>query len=386
MPAGKTAFISRWSEKLFPHTWKALQSCVESKLSPGLVAGWWLADEDVCHIRALGHRRLTPSAQPMLEETVFDVASLTKPLATAALAAVFAERGLIDWDDDIRKFLPGACTSGITLRHLLSHTAGYPAEIPFWKEIDALFGKKYPGRTLYDVPVSERKSAMRELAIQAKPEAAPGKKTVYSDVSYILLGFALEEAAGMSLDSAVNTHVWSRIGLKHSFFSITNRSPQKGIMNDVAATEDCPWRGAVMQGQVHDENCWAMGGCGGHAGMFSTAEDVLRISASFIKGFFSKRMLDQLWTRVAKPEGCRRTPGWDTPSGDIPAVGSGFSPQTVGHLGFTGTSIWIDPDKGLAMTLLANRVHPVRGENIFKQFRPVFHAALHSDLRALNKI
>ena len=138
----------------------------------------------------------------------------------------------------------------------------------------------------------------------------------------------------------------------------------------------------MLQGQVHDDNCWAMGGYAGHAGVFGCAEDVLRFAARLLGGFFPKEILGALWTRVALPVGCERTLGWDTPSGLLSSAGKKASARMVGHLGFTGTSLWIDPVEGWAVTLLSNRVHPSRDNQKIRSFRPVFHDTLAEELAA----
>lgn len=185
----------------------------------------------------------------------------------------------------------------------------------------------------------------------------------------------------MSLDRAVEDLVWRPMGVKGAYYRKVDRSPLEGREERVAATENCPWRGAVIQGQVHDDNCWAMGGVAGHAGAFGTVMDVLRFASRWCTGFFVAETVSRAWTRVVAPTGCSRTLGWDTPSGESPSVGRLFSQRSVGHLGFTGTSLWIDPDAELAVTLLSNRVHPSRDNIAIRAFRPKIHEAIRADLR-----
>jgi CubicO group peptidase (beta-lactamase class C family) len=169
------------------------------------------------------------------------------------------------------------------------------------------------------------------------------------------------------------------MGLEKSFYTRTIKSVEEGGLDYCAATEKCPWRGGVLQGQVHDDNCWAMGGYGGHAGVFAPVGDVLRFTAALFGGFLSYDTLKTMWSPVMGG----RTYGWDVPSGDEPSVGKVFGLpryRAVGHLGFTGTSLWVLPKNGLAIALLSNRVHPSRDNILIKSFRSQVHEALAEDL------
>lgn len=314
----------------------------------------------------------------MCADTVFDLASLSKVMGTATLAAILVERGWIGWDSPLDALLPGSKFPGVSVRHLLSHTAGFAAWAPFWEKLR----ERFPPGSLFEVPIAERQSAMREFVLASKTEAAPGVRALYSDVSFLLLGFALEEVTRLPLDQAIETYVLRPMGITGARYFRTDRAPAQGLNEEIAATEKCTWRGSVLQGQVHDDNCWSMGGYGGHAGIFANAADVLKFGAHLLSGFLSKSTLTTAWTRVASPPACERTAGWDTPSGDTPSVGRKFSTRSVGHLGFTGTSLWIDPDAGVAVTLLSNRVHFGRENTLIRAFRPAFHDAIREDLKA----
>lgn len=367
---------------VFPKTFAVVREGIESGVAPGVVAGLWNSNNSgKIHLIAHGLRRRIPTELPMTLETPFDLASVTKVMGTAALAARLVDRGWIDWDTPMRSILPSAKGGdGITLRHLLSHTAGYVAWIPFWEKIRERASRDVPGAPLHSVDILERQRWMREFVFGIAPEAAPGERAVYSDISFLLLGFALEEVTRMPLDRAVRELVWEPMGVNGAFYRRVDRAAKEDVLEKVAATEDCPWRGGVLQGQVHDDNCWSMGGYAGHAGAFGTAADVLQFARACMSGFFSPMTLQVMWTRVARPEGCERTPGWDTPSGPEPSAGRHFGPGSIGHLGFTGTSLWIDPAAGIAVTLLTNRVHPSRENTLIRSFRPRFHDALREDL------
>jgi len=221
---------------------------------------------------------------------------------------------------------------------------------------------------------------MRDLVFAVRPEQQPGMRVLYSDISFLLLGFLLENLLGLSLDHAIERWVWHPMGITGASFRRVSQSPQLEIDPLVAATEQCPWRGAILQGQVHDDNCWAMGGFAGHAGAFARVQDVLQFARGLGLGFLSPQVLSAFWKRVTLPVGCERTLGWDTPSLGKSSAGTLFSQASVGHLGFTGTSLWIDPQAEVAVCLLTNRVHPSRDSLLIREFRPQFHDAVRLDL------
>lgn len=365
--------LTSLSKQDFPKTHELLNQAVAEGVAPGFVAGIW--DDrhpDRFLVGSFGSRRIEPSRLPMEVGTVFDLASLTKIMGTAPLCAVLVERGWLSWETRLSSIFASYPHSKIKLSHLLSHTAGFLWWEPFYERIKAHFAPQL----LWKVPVSRRQDFMRTLILSINPLRGVEEKVEYSDISFLLLGFALEEVMQMRLDQAVRKMVWDRMGLSSLHYRHTTRAP--GILEEVAAaTERSPWHGAVLQGQVHDENCWAMGGYSGHSGAFGTAEDVLRFSSTFFRRFLSESILREMWTPVF---GQSRTLGWDTPSGETPSVGKFFSPRSVGHLGFTGTSLWIDPDARLAVTLLSNRVHLTRDNIAIRSLRPKFHDAIRMDL------
>lgn len=375
----------------FGAVWELMHAGVAEGVAPGMVAGLWQAgDPDTIHVAAVGKRRIFPHelpALPMLPNTVFDLASVTKIMATATLAGTLVDRQWLSWDTPLGAILPEANWPGVTLRHLLSHTAGFVAWAPLWERMRELFGEM----PLHHVPVEDRQRAMRKLVFRIAPDVKPGVQAVYSDISFLLLGFALEEVTGLPLDLAVQRFVWQPMGLETAFFRHVMDEPVRGRREEVAATEESPWRGGLLQGQVHDDNCWSMGGYAGHAGAFGTVRDVLQFARALypaslsarsggVGGFLSRETLRASWTPVTEPAGCSRTLGWDTPSGDEPSAGRLFSRLSAGHLGYTGTSLWVDPEAGLAVTLLTNRVHPTRENTMIRAFRPKFHDALRTSL------
>lgn len=371
------------SEADFPRTTRVVRTAAEEGTTPGAVAGVWsIHTPDRAWTWHSGQRRTHPTSLPMTVDTIFDLASVTKVIGTVPLVATLIERGWIRWDQPVCDFFAGFRFPEIRIHHLLAHTAGYPAWLPFWKELQQQFGAE----SFHRVRIRERQAAMRKLVMAVKPEHRPGEVAVYSDLSFLILGFCLEEITGLPLDQAVERWVWRAMGLTGLHFRPVLGRRAFGVDESCAATERSVWKdGVYLQGQVHDENAWAMGGYGGHAGAFGTVADVLRYGAGLLSGYFSAETLRAQWTRVDQPSGCTRTLGWDTPSGERSSVGRYFSPHSVGHLGFTGTSLWIDPDAGVVAALLTNRVHLGRENNQIREFRPAFHDALCEDLRALTE-
>ncbi len=354
-----------------PRTSEVIQSGIRQGVASAISVGFWsLAAPEDRFAFFEGRRRIHPSEQPLLSSTPFDVASLTKVLATASLFARCVDRGWVKWEEPVAKFLPSA-DSRLRFSHLLSHTSGLPAWKPFFELMIRDFGTP----ELHRFSVAERQSKMKEWVLATPLEEEPGKRCLYSDLGFMMLGFALEVLLNAPFDELVRKYVWQEMGLDSTFFFRTDQAPSALQQEEFAATEDCPWRKTVLQGQSHDDNVWAMGGYGGHAGAFSTTDDILKHLQQLRSGYLSTKILHAMW---APWQQSGRTLGWDIPS---PKSSSGrfFSEKSVGHLGFTGCSLWIDLAKGFAITLLANRVHPSRENLKIKDFRPLLHDALYLD-------
>lgn len=369
--------VSELSRERFPRTHEVLEQGLVEGVAPGFVAGFWSeARQGEALITAVGSRRRLPSVQPMKTDTIFDLASVTKVYATSMLAAVLVDRGWLSYDASVAAFFPKYAFPEIQVSHLLSHTAGFAAWAPYWEKMRAHFSPSSVER----IAIADRQRLAREWVLDAVPEAGVGVRALYSDISFLLLGFILEEVTQMPLDQAVKHFVWEPLGVEHSYYVHVTRDAEAGRDDQVAATEDSEWRGGILQGQVHDDNCWSMGGYAGHAGAFGDARDLLHFARKLFAGFISTPTLDRMWTRVSRPPGCERTLGWDTPSAADSMVGSKISRGAVGHWGYTGTGLWIDPHARFAVTLLSNRVHPTRENTLIKAFRPRFHDALMMDL------
>ncbi len=350
-------------------------------------------------------------------QTQFDLASLTKPLCTTALSMTAIHGNKVDLDDTLTRFLPSAGLSPekrrITLRHILSHSSGFPAYIPFFRDLITL-------------PSRERSAALRARILSTPLQSAPGKTSCYSDLGFILLGMVLEEifdapllelysrwneamaqtsahhplpgfapsgfphfwpltvsADPMSRPKAsCHSGTWNDDREAASSYLSTQRKPTEGQdLTAFAATEYCPWRKRLLRGEVHDENAYTLGGIAGHAGLFGTARQVFhqlsllwriylgRISA----GPCSRETVQTYWTRSDTPSHGTWALGFDTPNAVHSSAGDFFSAGSVGHLGFTGTSFWLDLEKEIVVILLTNRVYPSRQNDRLRVFRPLLH-------------
>ncbi|MFH1076645.1 MAG: serine hydrolase, partial [Pseudomonadota bacterium] len=338
---------------------------------PGAV---YLASKDgvqICH-EACGFRRLAPN-MPMTLNTMFDLASLTKPLATVAAVMVLAQKGALGLEDrigDIIHPFQETDKNHITIRQLLSHTSGLPDYRPFYERLILL-------------PHPQRKKSLLNMIVSERFAAPPETKYIYSDIGFMILGWIIETVANKPLDKFVYDTIYQPLGLRGLFFiplDTCNIKPDYGF----AATEDCPWRKKILKGEVHDDNAYAMGGVAGHAGLFGTASEVhilLLELLSAYHGFARSGVFDShIVNAFFSHQILGRTLGFDVPSGITPSCGKYFSQETVGHLGFTGTSFWIDLPRSIIVILLTNRVHPTRDNNKIKEFRPVFHDAIMEDL------
>lgn len=323
---------------------------------------------------AFGMTSFDEAQTPTASETFFDWASVTKVIAGATLTALLVERGSLRYETKVKSILTDFVSSEIEIRHLLSHTAGFIDWVPLWKSVVADF----PSKEIENVSVEDRWESMRRAVLKISPAKRPEEQVLYSDVGVIVLSLLLREVLGEPLQTSVRKLILNPLGMKTAHYRIAARFNQKRDIR-YAATENCPWRNRVLQGEAHDENCFAMGGVSAHAGLFGRAEDLVAFGQGLLSGFLSSFTLEKMWAIQKLPAGNTRTLGWDTPSGDLPSSGKFFGKGTVGHLGFTGTSLWIDPRQGLVAALLTNRVHPTRDNQKIRKFRPEFHDALGRD-------
>ena len=281
-------------------------------------------------MRAVGQAVLVPAAVAMREDTVFDLASLTKVVFTTTAILRLVEQGRIGLDDpicgaipDLRQYdVAGAAERRLTYRQCLSHATHLPGVEPLYS-------------------YGQDPATLRAFILQREWPAGPA---VYSDINFLLLGIAIERLTGLGLGEQV-------VGDGFSF---------RPVVEDCAATEFCTWRGRVRRGEVHDENAFAMGGAAGHAGLFGTAGALLGFARGMIEGTVLRaESIAALRAEQNVVGGVRRGLGWQLATEGWPG-GDRCPAGTIGHTGFTGTGLWIDLDRGRAWTLLTNRVHPSR--------------------------
>lgn len=307
---------------------------------------------------AFGRVAADSDAPPATLDTIFDLASLTKVIATTTLAMVAADNGQLRPADRVSRCLPewrGTDRATATIEDLLEHASGLTDHLPLFRD--------HRGRQEF------------ERAICTLPlEYAPRTQSIYSDLGFMLLGFIIEDAIDSRLDAAFARLAagqdWGDLG----FLPGSSRRLRS------APTEVDPWRGRLLAGEVHDENAHALGGIAGHAGMFGTAREVGAFARTMLASFdgaarlASPATFGRFMTRSRVP-GSSRALGWDTM---LPAssCGTRMSPAAIGHTGFTGTSLWIDPTHDLYVVLLTNRVHPTRANEGIRTVRPALHDAI----------
>lgn len=295
----------------------------------------------IAWLKAYGSRRLVPDPAPMSTDTVFDLASLTKPIATATCVMTLIEQGRLPIDDPIARHIPEFAVNGkdtITVRQLLTHQGGVIPDNPL--------------RDFQDGP-----QLAFERIHQLKLTAEPGTKFIYSDVGFLVLGELVERVSGQPLDKYAQATIFEPLGMTETMFLPTE--PLR-VRAAVTQQRDGRW----MQGEVHDPRSFELGGVAGHAGLFSTAADLAKYAQMLINGgqLGGARVLCQetvalMRTPVEVSSGLRAL-GWDVRTGYSSNRGDLFSDQAFGHGGFTGTAIWIDPQLDLFVIFLSNRVHP----------------------------
>ena len=345
----------------------------------------------VFYLRAFGQRAIEPQPAPMQEGTIFDLSSLTKALATSVAMMLLVRDGKIRLDDRVTRFFHNFGVYGkthVTFRHLLTHTSGLPAWRPYYKDILQI--ERKGGKINFLGSEAAKHYVYQEIS-RERPEAVAGQRVIYSDLGFMLLGAAIEEVGGVSLDRFCQERIFRPLGLRSTSFvdlSLVRTRRLEPITDMIAPTERCPWRKRVLCGEVHDDNAYAMGGVAGHAGLFASARDVdtllCRLEACYAgaDSFLPQEVVREFWTRDTTVPHSTWALGWDTPSAGNSAAGSLFSANTVGHLGFTGTSLWIDLERGRHVLLFSNRVHPARDNDAIRDFRPVIHDLINQSLAA----
>jgi CubicO group peptidase (beta-lactamase class C family) len=351
-------------DEQFQRAFGVLRDGIAQHAFPGAAVAVALGGKLIAH-KGLGRFTYEGESPEVIAGTVYDLASVTKVVATTTACMILYDRGQFQLDQPLVDFLPdfAAANAGqedlrrrqITLRMLLAHSSGLPAYIKLFQ-------------------TAHNKDELLRQAIQVPLTADPDARAEYSDIGFILLGEALQKLTGEPLDKFCRREIFTKLNIAHTTF---NPPPDSG--KQIPPTEDDrTFRHRLIQGEVNDENASVMGGVAGHAGCFSTAMDVSVFAQSMLQGgtpLVKKETLEIFTRRQGLPAGTSRALGWDTPSHPSQS-GKYFSSRSYGHLGYTGTSLWIDPDRQLSVTLLTNRTWPDRGSQSIKQFRPAFHDAV----------
>lgn len=367
------ATVSPVSNGRFSSAYRILNEAIAAHAFPGCAFGVFVGDRVVAQ-EALGRFTYDDDALPVTVEAVFDVASLSKVVATTAATMLLWERGTLDLDTPLGELLPGFVVGRnsqerarlVTIRHLLAHNSGLPGYVELFR-------------------TAVTPQALLQACLQLPLEAEPGARVEYSDIGFILLGKALEVLTHEPLAVWVGREVSQPLGLR-----ATGYNPALHQRPMIPPTEeDTTLRKRRIQGEVQDENAWRLGGVGGHAGLFSNVPDLLRFAAAILTPAFSgsepgspllfTRETIEHFAQRQGPADSSRALGWDTPSKDSSA-GRHFSAHTIGHLGYSGCSLWIDLDAAVAVVLLTNRTWPDRKCQLIREVRPAFHNAIREAL------
>jgi CubicO group peptidase (beta-lactamase class C family) len=306
------------------------------------------------------------SGRQMSKDTIFDLASFTKPLATSLAIVKLVSQKKLELNQPLGSILSQfnhTDKKAVSVENLLYHNSGLPDYRPYYKVLSKL-------------EPDQRKDAIRALLVKEPLINAPGREVMYSDIGFMILCWVIEQVTGSRLDRFVTDEIYNPLGLEHLFF--VDLYSTKTREADFAATELCPWRNILLEGAVHDDNAYVLGGIEGHAGLFGTAQDVLSLLSELMaaySGFPCTTVFERnlIQTFLKRHEHTGRALGFDTPSPVGSSCGQYFSRETVGHLGFTGTSFWMDLVRKVIIILLTNRVHPSRNNNKIKAFRPKLH-------------
>lgn len=298
--------------------------------------------------------------------TVFDLASLTKSLAGATALMILVQQGKLSLDSTIGDLIPEFARNekkDLTVCQLLCHMSGLADYKPYYEKLGSLAQK-------------EREAALRSMLLAEPLVHLPGSRVVYSDIGYMILNWMVEVLSGMYIDDFVHQEVFNPLGIRDLYY--IRKSGMKDPDRCYAATEVCGWRNRTLAGEVHDQNAWVMGGRAAHAGLFGTAAGVDELLAEFLAVYHNDRASRVFHRSVlrrflAECGSSRRTPGFDMPSAQGSSSGRYFSPSSVGHLGFTGTSFWMDLERRITVILLTNRIHPTSANVKIRVFRPVIH-------------
>lgn len=334
---------------------------LEEGIFPGAVLAIFNSN-NICYHKSFGYARIEGGKRKIKDDTIFDLASLTKVVATTTGLMLLLEAGEINLYDYLKEYFPEAPAdkNEITIMHLMTHTSGMQAIVELWNRTMSYREKiKY----LLDLPL----------------QYSTGEKMVYSDPNFILLGELIQRVSGKGLDEFSREYIFKPLKMRKTDFNPRENIPEADS-KDFAATEFCKWRDNIVEGEVHDKNSYYFNGISGHAGLFSTADDLINFAIMMLNRgkydgnhFLTSRSVELIrkdWLpKLTESRGL----GWDLAGNYRSSGGVLLSDNAFGHTGFTGTSIWLDPDLDLGIILLTNRVHPDRSNVKIISFRPRLH-------------
>jgi CubicO group peptidase (beta-lactamase class C family) len=331
--------------------------------------------EIVLHQEA-GLCSMRPKQEPMTKETIFDLASLTKPLATTLAVMKLVDQEKIHLDQPLSEIIRRGSLKekgSLTPRLLLNHSAGFVAWKPLYSD-------------LVKEEVGDRRRILRRRILKEPLVYSPGEECLYSDWGFMILEWIIEEVSGMPMPRFLHDHFYEPMSLKNTFI-YTGKLPAGFDKAMFAATKDCPLRNRIIRGEVEDDVAYALSGYSGHAGLFSSAEDLYALVALLRDHYYGKRddflspeIVREFFRRQDIVEGCTWALGWDTPSPESSSSGKYFSPKSVGHLGFTGTSVWMDLERDMIVIFLTNRTLTTDDNEKIKAFRPRLHDLIMEEL------
>lgn len=345
-----------------------LEAHVEKGTAPGGVAAV-LGRDGIVARWAVGRQTYAEDSPRVDLETLYDLASLTKIIATTSVCMSLHGEGALDLDQPVCGIVPAFTGEGrerVTIRHLLAHCGGLPAHVRFFETC----------RSREDV---------LETLCETPLRYPPGEDTIYSDLGFILLGAALERLTETSLEQLVRDRVTGPLGMTETLYL-----PPSELKPRIAPEEeDGFWRMRLIHGEVHDSNAAAMGGIAPHAGLFGKVDDLATFLRTMLRGgeldgarHFREDTIALFTRRAGIVSGSSRALGWDTPSESGSSAGRHFSDRSFGHTGFTGTSMWADPERDVGVVLLTNRVHPSRENEGIRELRPEFHDAVSAAMES----
>ena len=347
-----------------------MHSAIDEGVFPGAVLHISFKRQNVWH-QSYGLANLE-TGQKTTTSTIYDLASLTKPLATTLATLKLVAQGVFQLESCLGELLPEFADTekaSIKIENLLRHTAGFPDWKPYF-------------RSLSEVSPSKRAIELMTYLIREPLIYQVGAAGSYSDLGFMVLHRLIEACTGRRLDKYVYENIYRPFGIRDLFF-IPLDQPLPPF--EYAATENCSWRRRTLYGEVHDENAYALGGISGQSGLFGTSAAVYQLLLALID-IYSGKISDSLLPNELLKRAFTRCPesqrglGFDCPDKVESSSGSLFSQESVGHLGYTGTSFWIDLKRDITVILLSNRVHPSRDNDAIKEFRPIVHDEIMSVL------